>query len=69
MPYKASFFVRMEMAGAKKENPLNNQRVSCGERGSRTYEIIENHKISISCKLSVYKIVKFIETHRAHFDI
>jgi hypothetical protein len=41
----------------------------CGERGSRTYEIIENHKISIRCKLSVYKIVKFIETHRVHFDI
>ena len=40
-----------------------------GERGSRTYEIIENHKISIRCKLSVYKIVKFIETHRVHFDI
>ena len=40
-----------------------------GERGSRTYEIIENHKISIRCKLSVYKIVKFIETHREHFDI
>ena len=42
---------------------------SCGERGSRTYRIIENHKISIRCKLSVYKIVKFIETHREHFDI
>ena len=41
----------------------------CGERGSRTYEIIENHKISIRCKLRVYKIVKFIETHRMHFDI
>ena len=41
----------------------------CGERGSRTYRIIENHKISIRCKLSVYKIVKFIETHRVHFDI
>jgi len=41
----------------------------CGERGSRTYGIIENHKISIRCKLSVYKIVKFIETHRVHFDI
>ena len=40
-----------------------------GERGSRTYEIIEFHKISIYCKLSVYKIVKFIETHRVHFDI
>lgn len=44
-------------------------RFVCGERGSRTYEIIENHKISIRCKLSVYKIVKFIETHRVHFDI
>lgn len=43
--------------------------VLSGERGSRTYEIIENHKISIRCKLSVYKIVKFIETHRVHFDI
>ena len=42
---------------------------SCGERGSRTYEIIENHKISIRCKLSVYKIVKFIETYRVYFDI
>ena len=40
-----------------------------GERGSRTYEIIEFHKISIRCKLSVYKIIKFIETHRVHFDI
>ena len=40
-----------------------------GERGSRTYEIIENHKISIRCKLSVYKIVKFIETYKVHFDI
>ena len=40
-----------------------------GERGSRTYRIIENHKISIGCKLSVYKIIKFIETHRMHFDI
>ena len=40
-----------------------------GEGGSRTYSIIENHKISIRCKLSVYKIVKFIETHRVHFDI
>lgn len=41
----------------------------CGETGSRTYRIIENHKISIRCKLSVYKIVKFIEAHREHFDI
>ena len=41
----------------------------CGKRGSITYKIIENHKISIRCKLSVYKIVKFIKTHRAHFDI
>ena len=40
-----------------------------GERGSRTYEIIENHKISIRCNLSVYKIIKFIENHRVHFDI
>lgn len=43
--------------------------LSSGETGSRTYEIIEFHKISIYCKLSVYKIVKFIETHRVHFDI
>jgi len=43
--------------------------VFCGEGGSRTYGIIENHKISIRCKLSIYKIVKFIETHRVHFDI
>ena len=43
--------------------------VFCGERGSRTYSITENHKISIRCKLGVYKIVKFIETYRVHFDI
>jgi len=40
-----------------------------GEGGSRTYRIIENYKISIHCKLSVYKIVNFIETHKAYFDI
>ncbi len=41
----------------------------CRKGGSRTYRIIENHKISIGCKLSVYKIAKCIETHRVHFDI
>ncbi len=41
----------------------------CGKRGSRTFEIIEFHKISNHCKLSVYKIVNFIETHKAYFDI
>ena len=41
----------------------------CGEGGSRTFRIMENHKIPIHCKLSVYKIVKFVEVHRVHFDI
>ena len=53
----------------KKSRKALTLRDLSGERGSRTYEIIENHKISIRCKLSVYKIVKFIETHRVHFDI
>jgi len=54
--------------GCKSRNYLI-YTLCCGERGSGTYRIIENHKISIRCKLSVYKIVKFIETHRVHFDI
>ena len=44
-------------------------RSLCGEGGSRTFEIIEFHKISNHCKLSVYKIVNFTETHKAYFDI
>ena len=54
---------------AKKRLTFTVSLFFCGEGGSRTYRIIENHKISIRCKLSVYKIVKFIETHREHFDI
>ena len=60
---------KKELSYRHKKRSNFNWTFLSGERGSRTYRIIENHKISIRCKLSVYKIVKFIETHRVHFDI
>ena len=73
--YDSAFSLIKEISESTKEQNNKNNRernniiAFIGERGSRTFRIIENHKISIHCKLSVYKFVKFIEVHRVHFDI